>query len=1019
MKFGEFSRRSIGTGAFGTFRRASGGTPTPLPPFAFPEDEMLLGMGLAGIGSFSGYYPFANVLWNGEKWLRESGSGSWSQEWGTLTTSVGTDVFYVKIAEGDAIPNLPSGTYTVLNPDGCEIGVGWFGTPNLTGWTTATEFTFTKAPGSTSIVALYARGNVTNENGPIQVIMPGRRDAFLAGDIWNPAFITFLSGLGVKCLRFMDWLQTYKSIMKDWSDVAPANPTLIRAPQTLLDTQVPYPVILSLANQLGIDPWITVPVRATDAFVTELATLIRDTLSPNRYVYVEFGNETWNFAAPFNDARVWVEHFFNTEYEATPNVGIDGWTRVAHGLETGDFVANFFDRTNFTTTGSATVYPIGYGAILYVEKVDNDNFRVWGWSGTMESPVLWDDPAGPGSNVKLFYKKHVEAGKTVDVNTNHGIRSKQVWDIFESVLGADRVVNVLGTQLVGSSGTNARLAPAGVRDAADAVAVASYYQGDWWITCLDLASGQVTPKVWSRYSDGSIRVAVYASGSTPTIAEVLAGTGAGYIGHRDISGWPTDAGSYTSGAAITGLTNGTTYECRAVLTGQYGYKWMAEGQFTASATASTVPIYDSDENMAARARRDTVDYLLPFMASQAAVSDGIPLVGYETGSDFFGGNANLPELRAWRAAWTQTEIAGDVFGHFYASHGASGLRLMNQFVDINGTAGVFNMAESFEDTDDYRYQKFVAYDGAIPNSPPLVLADVIAPDIAVEPSYPAVVYTFPDATLTYSIYNGDDENNYAIVGNELRIVAGVGIDWGVPTNRTISIEASDGTTTVYPDIVFSTGDAWYASDASFAWSALVDTDPATIDPQIGSQLTVLNGSAVTQSGGLLTFTGSTRYGSSTALAATTPRTSPFLMAVVLDKNGNNTGSLRHAVLGNATHINCSNSFANPTRIRFFGPDMAEMQTTTGDTPSGKHVHWFYSDGATVRRVGMDQTENTGAAVSGSLAGAYGRDVFVGGDPTGGQFSQSKVGAVQIVSRPGMTLADAKAIVADMQTLHGI
>lgn len=31
MKFGEFSRRSIGTGAFGTFRRASGGTPTPTP----------------------------------------------------------------------------------------------------------------------------------------------------------------------------------------------------------------------------------------------------------------------------------------------------------------------------------------------------------------------------------------------------------------------------------------------------------------------------------------------------------------------------------------------------------------------------------------------------------------------------------------------------------------------------------------------------------------------------------------------------------------------------------------------------------------------------------------------------------------------------------------------------------------------------------------------------------------------------------------------------------------------------
>jgi hypothetical protein len=989
---------------------ASGGTPT-LPPFAFPEDEMLLGLGLAGIGSFTGYYPFANVLWNAEKWLRESGTSDWSQEWGTLTVANQADVFYAKIAEGDAIPNLPNGTYTVFNPDGCEIGVGWGGTPNLTGWTTATEFTFAKS--GSNIVALYAKGDVTDVNGPIQIIMPGLRDAFLAGDIWNPAFITFLSGLGVKCLRFMDWLLTYKSLMEDWSNIAPANPILLRAPQTQLDAQVPYPVILSLANQLGIDPWINIPVRATDAFVTSLATLIRDTLAPNRYVYLEYGNETWNFAEPFNDARVWVQQLFHTRYEATPNYAIDGWTMPGHGLTTGDQVACFLTKENYAFSISTTPGRMKSGYINGIEVVDADNFRLKRLDGDLSTVI-----PNPGMQ-KFIYKKFVEAGKTADVNTNHGIRSKQVWDIFESVLGADRVVNILGTQLVGSSGTNARLAPAGVRDACDAVAVASYYQGDWWITCLDIASGQITPKVWSRYSGGSIRVAVYASGSAPTIAEVLAGTGAGYIGHRDISGWGTDAASYTSGAAITGLTNGTTYECRAVLTGQYGYKWMAQGQFTASASASTVAIYDSDENMAARARRDTVEYLLPFMASQAAVAGDIPLVGYETGSDYFGGNSNLTELRAWRASWTQTEIAGDVFGHFYASHGASGLRLMNQFVDINGTAGVFNMAESFDDTDDYRYQKFVAYDGAIPNSAPLVLADVLASNIATEPSYPSVVYTFPDATLTYRIYNGDPGGNFAIVGNELRIVNGTGINWGVPTNRTISIEASDGVTTVYPDVAFATGDAWYASDAKFAWSALVDTDPATIDPQVGGQLTVLNGSAVTQSGGLLTFTGSTRYGSATAVASTTPRTTPYLIAIVLDKNGNNTASLRHAVLGNATNINCSNGFTFPNRIRFHGPDMAEMPTTSGDTPSGKHVHWFYSDGATVRRVGMDQTENTAAAVSGSLAGAYGREAYVGADHLGGQFSLGKVGAVQIVSRAGMTLADALAIVADMQTLHGI
>lgn len=996
---------------------ASGGTPTP--PFAFPEDEMLLGMGLAGISGYSGYYPFANVAWNAGQWARESGSGAWSQEWGELTAAVSTDVFVSKIAEGDAIPNLPDGVYTVLNPDGCEIGIGWGGTPNLTGWQTATEFTFTKSGGS--IVGLWAKGSVTNINGPIQIIMPGRRDAFLAGDYWNPAFITFLSGLGVNCLRFMDWFNTYSDLAEDWADRVPSQPILLRSPTTRLKAQVSYDLAIALANQLDINPWINIPVRATDDYVTQLATKLRDELDASRYVYIEYGNETWNFAAAFNDARVWVEHLFNTRYEAMPNSGINGWTRAAHGLVTGDFVANFFDRDNFVTSDAWTVYPMGYGSILYVERVDDDNFKLYRWTGTIGSPVV-GTVVDVGSNVRLLYKKHVEAGKTVDVNTNHGIRSKQVWDIFNAVLGAGRCVNVMGTQLVGASGTTARLAPAGVRDACDAVAVASYYSGDWWVTCLDIASGQVTPKTWSRNSGGTVRVAVYAAGSTPTMAEVLAGTGAGYIGHRDLSGWAADAASYTSGAAITGLTNGTSYECRAVLTGQGGYKWMAEGQFTASATASTVPIYDSDENMAMRARRDTVEFLLPYIASQAAAAGDIPVIGYEVGSDYFGGNTGLTEVKAYRTAFTQTEIAGESFGHFYTAHGASGLKLMNQFVDINGTPGVFNMAENFDDTDDYRYQKFVEFGGSIPNGSPLVISDLAAPDVTTEPSYPAAVYTFADPALTYSIFNGDLNGNFAIVGDELRISNGTGINWTLPTARTLTIEASNGLTTVYFDVTFATGFAWYEADAEFAWSALVDTDAANIDPEIGNQLPVVTGTAASISGGLLTFDGTKRYGSLTGLTATLPTNVPFLVAIVLDKNADSTSSLRHASVGSNSVVFANGFSGDSGRLRFdllAGGSAPNCYTTSGSTPSGKQVHWAFYNGSNSARFGMNQTENGAAAATVTLTGTIGRQVYVGGDTNASNYSKAKIGAKEVVSRAGMTYSDALAIVQKMQTLHGI
>src|SRR5205823_4093483 len=49
-----------------------------------------------------------------------------------------------------------------------------------------------------------------------------------------------------------------------------------------------------LANQTGKDLWVNVPVGATDDYVRQLATLLKNSLNPGRAVYVEFSNEVWN-----------------------------------------------------------------------------------------------------------------------------------------------------------------------------------------------------------------------------------------------------------------------------------------------------------------------------------------------------------------------------------------------------------------------------------------------------------------------------------------------------------------------------------------------------------------------------------------------------------------------------------------------------------------------------------------------------------------------------------------------------
>ena len=57
---------------------------------------------------------------------------------------------------------------------------------------------------------------------------------------------------------------------------------------------VPIEVLIALANTLDIDPWFTIPHSATDDYITEFASLVKATLSPNLKPYIEYSNETWN-----------------------------------------------------------------------------------------------------------------------------------------------------------------------------------------------------------------------------------------------------------------------------------------------------------------------------------------------------------------------------------------------------------------------------------------------------------------------------------------------------------------------------------------------------------------------------------------------------------------------------------------------------------------------------------------------------------------------------------------------------
>lgn len=175
-------------------------------------------------------------------------------------------------------------------------------------------------------------GNITVEavNTPVTDLKvwlpdpadPTNRSLENSGQFWHPDFLGNLYELDFAFLRFMDWGATNQSPLVDWADrrlpdFVPQYGELNRrspAPGYAGDrkTGIAYEYMVALANATDTDLWICVPHMATDAFVTNLANLIRygsdgvnaytstqaspvyPPLKSNLKVWVEYSNEIWS-----------------------------------------------------------------------------------------------------------------------------------------------------------------------------------------------------------------------------------------------------------------------------------------------------------------------------------------------------------------------------------------------------------------------------------------------------------------------------------------------------------------------------------------------------------------------------------------------------------------------------------------------------------------------------------------------------------------------------------------------------
>jgi hypothetical protein len=149
----------------------------------------------------------------------------------------------------------------------------------------------------------------------ISVVNEKYEGLFLAGQIFNPDFLSVVED--ARELRFMDWMNTNKSTVSDWAD----RPQVDDA--TWSGQGVPVEVMVQLANQTGTDPWFTMPAQASDDYIRNFATYVRDHLDPGLTVHVEYGNENWNWS--FQNTR-WLADQAQAEWGVT---GGTSWINYA------------------------------------------------------------------------------------------------------------------------------------------------------------------------------------------------------------------------------------------------------------------------------------------------------------------------------------------------------------------------------------------------------------------------------------------------------------------------------------------------------------------------------------------------------------------------------------------------------------------------------------------------------------------------------------------------------------------
>lgn len=975
------------------------------PPEEIDPNAMLLGLNSAWINSWAGATVFANLMYQAAPEIDQQNANVLTWDRGAFTVLDKTaNARFVLESDGN---RLPAGTYTILNPDGLQVVMKGYSVPSVEQYSTATVIEYEHTP-SGGAVCLHVRGDLTNTNGNLAVILPGHLESWNAGNVWNQAFLDFYLALKIKVFRTMDMTVASGNFETDWADRTRTDTVLLQ--NEFGNRAVPWEFICDLASRLQMDPWICVPHRATQDYVDQLAALIHNKLPAGRKVWLELGNEVWNNGSAWAQGTDWISYLDFTKSKFSMDPVNKVATKVAHGLVDGTKLYFFIDKTSTGVQFIGNAWRLGKSN-GYVKVLSADTFELYNEVGLTTKLEI---PATTKPYDVIYYQTN-EAGKTADLNGNYGLVSKRNWDTINPVVGRAKCVNLICRQFGNPNTISGALAVPGVKAATDFVAVAPYFGGRWVGAKLEASDGVITPYWWCNLST-KVYVGVYAHGATPTKQEVIDGTGALKSGNIT---YGADTSSWSSAVfTATGLTNGTAYDVHFVFTDEIA-DFDLVGTITPSASAvEPVIVTDTFANQKLRnlIGSSGPSRMLAWTNAKTA-ADGVPLVNYECGLHF---HESAPiEISNWKnGQYQESPEFGQAMVADARFNQVNGTKLHTYYADVLGTT--FSIATTIYDVTDERYLAYKSLGGYINPIEDFVADDIVFDRLADEPpSYPATIGALPGTGIDYSIIGGNLGNRYALEGGTLKLVDATGLDFENPEVHQLYFKATKNGVSKFFKGTASIGDAWFELDALWAWDAVKDTDPSDgMQLRIGPKsVTTKSAGTPVASGGLWTMDGSAAFGTDTP---------PFGPPSDIDLLNNDLFfAVTIKVPTGMSNWKSLLLVANNPRVHFmYVSGNLRVEGTAGGVTVAvplpaetlKVVWGVLRNGKDMTAGGNQTIVNTASSETtiSSIGNFFILPSYTPAGATGVSY-----GAFQIVARPSITDAEAKAMVAKMQTLHGI